>query len=932
MEQLLTFDKDNIDPKTLATLKKYTDNPQFVPEIVGKVSKAALGLCLWCRAIDVYARVFKEIEPKRERLRQADEELKGAQGQLAEKQAELQAVVDKVKILEDQLAKAQADQKELQDQADLCEARVDRAAKLTSALGEEQIAWTQHVKDLDLQLDQIIGDVILSSACVTYIGPFNSHYRRRFVDKAFSSVVKYDLNVSESFSLRSTLATDVAVRDWTICGLPSDTQSIDSGVIVMNARNWPLLVDPQQQANKWVRGMLDQNGLRILRPNDFNFMRQVEISVRNGSALLLEDVAEELDSSLTPILAKQLSRQDGRLLIRIGDAEVDYDTNFRLFMTTKLRNPHFLPDVCIQTTVIDFTVTVQGLEDQLLGNLVRKERPALETQKDKLVVSMAADKKQLQDLQDKVLHKLRQSEGLILDNEPLITALQQSKQTSSMISHRFKEALQTDSDISAVREEYRSVAKRASILYFVMDDLAGVNPMYQYSLSFFKAIYNHCIESSSKPSLQATSEEVATEAQSRTAEILTERLASLMKVVTEHTFHTVCRGLFEEHKTLFSILVCFAIERAAGDVEESEWNFFLRGGRVQSPNIREPPPIPGLGAKQWAQCMALEQLFPDYFRGLQESLGSDAATWTKWVAAPAPHALSPPEEFAKLEGSFPALMLLKVMRDEKAAVALSAYVAGRMGRAFAEFPVVQLKHVFPDTNNVTPIVFLLSSGSDPTAMLFKFAHDIKCADSLASISLGQGQGPIAQRLIEKATRKGEWVCLMNCHLAASWMGALEAIVNGFASAPPEKLHANFRLWLTSKPFKSFPVAVLQVSVLVFAYAYVPASAWRVCVCVWREYASFRNVEYAWWWVGLSDAVEHFRQVKKSPTSRQRAFARTCWVACIKSSVKTAGRAARGLKYGRRSSQHLCSSTPLCRSAESSGRSVGMSHTSLTTVT
>ena len=76
----------------------------------------------------------------------------------------------------------------------------------------------------------------------------------------------------------------------------------------MSARRWPLLIDPQAQANKWLRGMLDQVGLRILRPTDSHFLRTIETSVRNGSALLLEDCGEELDSALTPVLAKQLFR------------------------------------------------------------------------------------------------------------------------------------------------------------------------------------------------------------------------------------------------------------------------------------------------------------------------------------------------------------------------------------------------------------------------------------------------------------------------------------------------------------------------------------------------------------------------------------------------------------------------------------------------
>jgi dynein heavy chain len=110
------------------------------------------------------------------------------------------------------------------------------------------------------------------------------------------------------------------------------------------------------QGNKWLRGMLDTVGLRVLRPTDANFVRTVEASVRNGAALLLEDCGEELDSALRPVLAKQLFWQDDRLLIKIGDVEVDYDKNFRFFMTSKLRNPHYLPDVCIQVKFLKKTL------------------------------------------------------------------------------------------------------------------------------------------------------------------------------------------------------------------------------------------------------------------------------------------------------------------------------------------------------------------------------------------------------------------------------------------------------------------------------------------------------------------------------------------------------------------------------------------------
>lgn len=81
----------------------------------------------------------------------------------------------------------------------------------------------------------------------------------------------------------------------------------------------------------------------------------------------MEEVGETIDPSLSPILGRHLSIQGGRALIRLGDTDVDYDPNFRLYMTTKLSNPHYLPEICIQVTLVNFLVTLSGLEDQLLA-------------------------------------------------------------------------------------------------------------------------------------------------------------------------------------------------------------------------------------------------------------------------------------------------------------------------------------------------------------------------------------------------------------------------------------------------------------------------------------------------------------------------------------------------------------------------------------
>ena len=127
------------------------------------------------------------------------------------------------------------------------------------------------------------------------------------------------------------------------------------------------MIDPQDQANRWIRTKEAANNLQVIKLTDANFLRTLENSIRMGMPVLLEEIGESLDPSLEPILLKQTFVSGGRLLIRLGDTDVDYDKNFRFYMTTKLFNPHYLPEVCIKVTIINFTVTKSGLEDQILG-------------------------------------------------------------------------------------------------------------------------------------------------------------------------------------------------------------------------------------------------------------------------------------------------------------------------------------------------------------------------------------------------------------------------------------------------------------------------------------------------------------------------------------------------------------------------------------
>jgi dynein heavy chain len=175
---------------------------------------------------------------------------------------------------------------------------------------------------------------------------------------------------------------------------------------------------------------------------------------------------------------------DGTKQIKLGaDDAIQYGAGFRLFMTSKMPNPHYPPEICIKVTLINFTVTSQGLEEQLLGDVVIKEKPEVEEKRLDIVISMDRDKKTLKSIENNILKLLSENEvEEILDADTLINVLSDSKVTTKEINERMAASEIVEKEINETRALYTSISKRGSILYFVIADLANINDMYQNSL------------------------------------------------------------------------------------------------------------------------------------------------------------------------------------------------------------------------------------------------------------------------------------------------------------------------------------------------------------------------------------------------------------------------------------------------------------------
>lgn len=423
LDNLNNFDKDHVPEQVLKKLRTYTNQKDFDPEKIGQKSMACKSLCMWCRAMDSYSIANKEVGPKKAKVNEMKAKLDAANRALGQKQAELKEVRDNLDKLQKECDLTMQKKEELFLQIDLTEQRLGRAAKLTELLADEGVRWEEQLQVLDVEYEKLIGNVFIASAMISYLGPFTGSYRKEMITEWLEWAAENKIPHSEDFSLSEVGGDPLEIRGWTMNGLPTDSVSIDNAIMTNLCSRWPFLIDPQIQANKWIKNIEKANNLIVMKFSDANLIKRMQTAVSSGYPVLIEDVGEELEPSIDPVMQKLVQNIDGRMLVRLGDMNVDYDPKFRLYLTTKMSNPHYLPEVCIRVTLINFTVNFDGLQDQLLGDVVKLERPEVEKQRDEIVVSVSGLKKSLKELQDRILEMLANSKGLILDDQELICTL-----------------------------------------------------------------------------------------------------------------------------------------------------------------------------------------------------------------------------------------------------------------------------------------------------------------------------------------------------------------------------------------------------------------------------------------------------------------------------------------------------------------------------
>jgi len=807
LQQLLNFDKDNLWVEAKDNwVRNYTGppdkpDPEFTYENMATKSKAAAGLCAWVVNICIYHDIFLDVEPKRIKLAEAEKTLKDANDRLVVVRKRVQDLNDKCAALQQQLSDATDEKNRLIEKAESTAKRLNLAERLVNGLKDEGVRWTHGVDELKAQLGRLVGDILVTASFIAYIGPFNMSFRQRMINEQWIPDVRArGIPSSDSIVPVKMLSGEATVAEWNSQGLPADALSIENGAIITQCSRWPLIVDPQLQGVTWIKQREEKNGLVVTGLGAKGYIDKVIRAMQEGLPILLENIGENIDAVLEPVIARSFIKKGRKLMIKIGDAELDVmsakDADgmateypaFKMYIQTKLPNPHYIPEIQAQTTMINFTVTEKGLEDQLLNVVVNKERPDLEEARMALVEQQNQFTIKLKELEDDLLYRLATAEGDILSDEDLIISLEVTKVTVTEINVKVKEGKVTEDKINEAREAYRPTAARGSIIYFLLNQLNVIDHMYQFSLGAFNFIFS-----------KALNKAEATE------EGLKVRCNTLLDSVQYTIFSYVTRGLFERHRLIFSCLLTMKVLQSSGELLQEEIDLLIKAPKNLD---RENPCSVWLLDAAWFSVVALSS--QEAFANLPQDVEGSWKRWKEWIESEQPEKMPLPQEWKRL-GGFQRLQVVRAVRPDRMMLAIALWVRESIGNKYVDAIPFNLKVSFEDSAPAVPIFFLLSPGVDPVVPVRVLGAQLgktEEAGKFVTVSLGQGQEPVAEKALDRMFVEGGWVMLQNIELVARWLPKLEKKLESLIDGA----HPEFRVFLSALPQKAVPVPILQNSI------------------------------------------------------------------------------------------------------------------------
>lgn len=776
---------------------RYLSNPEYNFEKVNRASMACGPMVKWAIAQIEYADMLKRVEPLREELRSLEEQAEVNINHANDTKDLISQLEQSIAAYKEEYAQLISQAQAIKADLENVQAKVDRSIALLKSLNIERERWEATSETFRSQMSTIVGDVLLSSAFIAYGGYFDQHYRNNLFSTWCQHLQSANIQYRPDIARTEYLSNPDERLRWQANALPTDDLCTENAIMLKRFNRYPLIIDPSGQATEFIMNEFKDKKITKTSFLDDSFRKNLESALRFGNPLLVQDV-ENYDPILNPVLNKELRRTGGRVLISLGDQDIDLSPSFVIFLSTRDPTVEFSPDICSRVTFVNFTVTRSSLQSQCLNQVLKAERPDIDEKRSDLLKLQGEFHLRLRQLEKSLLQALNDAKGKILDDDSVITTLETLKKEAADIGQKVEETDKVIAEIETVSQQYMSLSQACSNIYFTMDSLNQVHFLYQYSLKMFLDIFSTVL--ASNPHLDGKTD-------------YSSRLAIITKDLFSVCYDRVARGMLHGDRMTFALLLCRIHLKGTSELNlDQEFNFFLRN---KENLVNGHQNLEGFSAEQMENVTRLALKVP-IFKKLVEKIKSmpELGAWLQQGSPEVnvPQLWDESKALTPIVGAMHQLLLIQAFRPDRVIAAANIFVNSVLGEDFmptAEKEVDFSSVIDKQLNCNTPALLCSVPGFDASGRVDDLAAELN--KQISSIAIGSAEGfNQADRAINMACKSGKWVLLKNVHLAPQWLVQLEKKMH---SLQP---HSGFRLFLTMEISPRVPVNLLRAG-RIFVY-------------------------------------------------------------------------------------------------------------------
>ncbi|CAG9813267.1 unnamed protein product [Phaedon cochleariae] len=468
------FNTEDISDEVREKMKsRYMSNPDYNFEKVNHASNACGPLVKWAMAQILYADMLKKVEPLRDELNSLEKQAETNQKRGDEIKNLISQLEHSIASYKEEYAQLIAQAQAIKTDLENVQAKVDRSIALLKSLVIERERWEATSETFRSQMSTIIGDVLLSAAFIAYGGYFDQHYRQNLFTTWSQHLTQASIQYRADIARTEYLSNPDERLRWQANALPADDLCTENAIMLKRFNRYPLIIDPSGQATEFIMNEFKDKKITKTSFLDDSFRKNLESALRFGNPLLVQDV-ENYDAILNPVLNRELRRTGGRVLITLGDQDIDLSPSFVIFLSTRDPTVEFPPDICSRVTFVNFTVTRSSLQSQCLNQVLKAERPDIDAKRSDLLKLQGEFHLRLRQLEKSLLQALNDAKGKILDDDSVITTLETLKREAAEIGQKVEETDKVISEIETVSQQYLPLSQACSNTYFTMDSLNQV--------------------------------------------------------------------------------------------------------------------------------------------------------------------------------------------------------------------------------------------------------------------------------------------------------------------------------------------------------------------------------------------------------------------------------------------------------------------------